>query len=139
MRATNVPNMSVRGVASSKYVINVNAQDASRSVANMVSMSASSSNAGYSASNQLGARAQYSNFSSGLPSSNNYMAGEGMSMNSDTSKWGKQMGASSFNNNELIENMNNMAMRSKGMNMNSQPRAQCGDYSFNIAGASMSV
>ena len=142
MRVTIVPNMAVRGVGSAKYnVVNVNAQNASRS-ANIVAMSASSSNAGNSVSNQLGAKAQYSNFS--LPSSNNnYNMGlEGISMNSNTSKWGKQMGASSFNNNELVENMNSMAMKSKGMNMNSQLKArlaQCGDYSFNVAGASMSV
>ena len=44
MRVTIVPNMAVRGVGSAKYnVVNVNAQNASRS-ANIVAMSASSYN-----------------------------------------------------------------------------------------------
>lgn len=104
-------------------------------------MSAANSISASGASNPLGARAQYSQFSQAAAiSGNDYNVGQGMSMNADTSKWGKMTSGSSFTNNGIISAVSNLSNQVKGMgSFKTQAKAQSGDYSFNIAGASMSV
>jgi len=138
MRASVNQIVNARGAAGSKYVPSqVNASV--RSGANTTKMSASiSSSSG--TSNSLGARAQYSQFSKAAAiSGNDYNIGGGSSMNADTSKWGK-MGTTSFTKNDVLNTVSSASNQAKGMrSTKAQARAQCGDYSFNIAGASMSV
>ena len=136
IKASANPVMGARGGIPSKYVppqINGSV----RANVSSAKMSASSSSG---ISNSLGARAQYSQFSQAAAiSGNDYNIGGGVSMNADTTKWGK-MGKASFAKNDVLNTVSNISNQAKGMkSTRAQARAQCGDYSFNIAGASMSV
>lgn len=122
----------------------INAPSASqRSTGVSVSMSATNNLGSVSSSHSLAGK-YYSNFSNAAAiSSNNYLGGE-MSMNADTSKWGK-MSQSNFSTGDISMNMQTMVNKAKNMvtgrsgavKMNAQ--ASCGDYSFSVDGGAMSV
>lgn len=137
LKASAKPIVNARGAAGSKYIPS-QFNSSVRSGANTTKMTASMpSSSGIS--NSLGAKAQYSQFSKATISGNDYNIGGGSSMNADTSKWGK-MGTTSFNKNDVLNTVSSISNQAKGMrSTKAQTRAQCGDYSFNIAGASMSV
>ena len=62
-------------------------------------------------------------------------------MNADTSNWGK-MQMSSFNSNDLAQNMHNMASKAKNMAKtarNTVAQASTGDYSFSVSGGAMAM
>lgn len=83
---------------------------------------------------------RFGQFSMSAISGNDYFCGQGMSLNADTSKWGRMTGGSSFTNNDLATNMSNMANQAKAMTMNTQARAQSNDFSFSVScGSSMNV
>jgi hypothetical protein len=63
-------------------------------------------------------------------------------MNVDTSNWCvMKMSQSSFNTNELVSNMQNMANRAQQMSSikRSQAQASCGDFSFSVSGTGMTM
>jgi triosephosphate isomerase (TIM) len=100
---------------------------------------------------QWGAKASYSNpLSAGSyataasSNGNNYLLGEGMSMNADTSNWGQmKMSASSFSSGDMAQSMQNMVSKAKNMmggrRVQARAQASSGDYSFSVAGSSMSM
>jgi triosephosphate isomerase (TIM) len=134
MRATT--NMRAGAQSTQAAKMNIGMSSNQRSAAMRVS---AVSGSGFSS--QIQAKG-FGNFSSGPAPSASQITGERMSMNVDTSNWGvMKMSQSSFNTNELVSNMQNMANRAQQMSSikRSQAQASCGDFSFSVSGTGMTM
>ena len=130
----SMPTVGHRSMNNSKYV--PSASNISRSGADvqMSAKSISASSNGVAKSQRFGGLSM-----SAAMSGNDYTCGQAMSMNADTSKWGRMTGGSSFTSNDFAGKMGNMASQARGINMKAQASASASEYSFNVSGSSMNV